>query len=172
MGAIGPRSARQPPGGGTPGVSTRKRGSLNKGKKMNGAEFVCSDCFGDSGLRTFVGNNAEAKKCDFCGTEAEIPFAADLETVSEFFRECIEREYDDAGNHLGYESAEGGYQGRHWNNYDLISDAIELDLPNDRDDKLFGRLVDSLPDRAWCEVNPFSLNPWELARFSWEEFCR
>ena len=135
-------------------------------------EFVCCDCFENPGLSSFVANNAEEKKCNFCEAEAEVPIAADMETVATFFRKCIEREYDDAAEHLGYESAEGGYQGRHWDSYELIMEVLDIDLPNDREDKLLNRLVDSLSDRIWCEKNPFDLNPRELANFSWEEFCR
>lgn len=135
-------------------------------------EFVCSGCFEDEGLCKFVESYAESMECSFCGTEDEHPIAADIHKVTEYFRECVEREYDDAANHLSYESAEGGYQGRHWDSYDLIQDELEFDLPKDYSGELFQRLLDSLNDIVWCEINPYSLNSFEIAKFSWDEFAR
>lgn len=135
-------------------------------------EFVCSDCFEDEGLCKFIESCAESTKCSFCGTEDEHPIAADIHKVTEYFRECVERDYDDAANHLSYESAEGGYQGRFWDSYDLIRDELELDLAPDDSDDLFQRLLESLDDIIWCEINPYSLNSFEIAKFSWDEFSR
>lgn len=56
--------------------------------------------------------------------------------------------------------------------YDLIQDLLQLDLPNDESGTLFERLSDSLGDIAWCESDPYGLKPFELAKFSWNEFSR
>src|SRR5439155_21902872 len=80
------------------------------------------------------------------------------------------REYDLAGNNLGWESAEGGYYGRHWDTYDLLRDEIGLDLPND-DRRLFEIISDCVGDAVWCERNPYSLREDERLVYSWEQFC-
>ncbi len=136
-------------------------------------KFVCRDCFGDEGLREFVELNAESTECSFCRQISKLPIAADIWEAKKHFRQCVELEYDDAANHLGYESAEGGYYGAcNWDSHDLIVDELELDLPNDDSGELFNELLDSLDDIRWCRADPFSLNPYELTKFSWDEFCR
>ena len=135
-------------------------------------KFVCSKCFGDEGLRDFVKHNAESEVCSFCGETSELPIAADINKVTKHFRQCVELEFDDAVNHLGYESAEGGYQGISWDPYDLIVEQLELDLPNDDSGELFDVLLDSLDGIRWCHADPYSLNTQELTRFSWDQFCR
>jgi hypothetical protein len=134
--------------------------------------YVCSGCFEDEGLRAFVKANAESPKCSFCGANAVHPIAAKVRDVAAHFRECVEREYADAANHLPYENAEGGYQGEHWDSYDLITEALELELPRDHTGALFEILKGSLDDIVWCRAHPYSLNPFELADFSWKEFSR
>ena len=134
--------------------------------------YVCPDCFDDDGLREFVQENAVAEECSFCGVRGDGPIAAEISNVLAHIRECIEQEYDDAANCLPYESAEGGYIGEHWDSYELLTDQIQLVLPRDQDNKLFDAILDSLEDIVWCKAHPFSLDHYQLARFSWSEFCR
>jgi len=55
---------------------------------------------------------------------------------------------------LGFESAERGYQGAHWDSTDMI-EQIGLDLPND-DGRLLEILVDCFGDEPWCDRNPYA----------------
>ena len=135
-------------------------------------EFVCSDCFEDEGLCEFIECHAESTECSFCKAKDEQPIAADIDKVAEYFRMCVEKEYDNAADWLPYESAEGGYQGLYWKPYELIQDELELELPNDDCGVLFDRLSDSLDGIEWCESDPYGLNPFELAKFSWDAFSR
>ena len=135
-------------------------------------EYVCSSCFEEEGICKFIECNSESEVCDFCGNEDEQPIAAEVDDVGNHLRRCVEKEYENAADHLNYESAEGGYQGLHWDSYDLIQDELEIGLPNDDSGDLIRRLVDSLDDIVWCESRPFSLSTSDLARLSWDEFCR
>ena len=135
-------------------------------------EYVCAGCLEDEGLSAFIECNAESTRCSFCGAKNEQPLAASIDIVGEHVRICVENEYENAADHLNFESAEGGYQGLHWDSYDLIQDELEVGLPNDDSGALIGRLVDSLDGIVWCESNPYSLSPADLAKFSWDEFCR
>ena len=134
-------------------------------------EFVCSDCFEDEGLCKFIECHAESTECSFCGAMDEQPIAADIDEVARYFCMCVEKEYDDAANWLLYEKGEY-HGGRNWESYELIQDQLELELPNDDSGALFKRLLDSLDDIRWCESDPYGLNPFELAKFSWDEFSR
>ena len=72
----------------------------------------------------------------------------------DFLLEAVDREYERAVEALGFESAEGGYQGAHWDSADMI-EQIGLDLPND-DGRLLEILVDCFGDEPWCDRNPYA----------------
>jgi len=82
---------------------------------------VCDRCFGDPDIQQFVKDSADSFLCDFCGRRGRTRVvAAPLVEVVEFIISSVEREYERAVNALGYESAEGGYLGAHWNSEELI----------------------------------------------------
>jgi len=134
--------------------------------------IICCDCFTDIDIKAFIKSDAQDFSCDFCDRKSKTdPIAAPLEDVVSFMLEAIEREYDRAVNALGWESAEGGFQGLHWDSYDLLTEQLSLDLPND-DGRLLSILVDCLGDNDWCERNPYSLREDERYIESWEHFCQ
>lgn len=133
--------------------------------------FVCDRCLGDDTLKALIRESPSQTECNFCGRRSRQRFiAAPLESVAEVINEAIDREYDLAANNLGWESAEGGYFGKHWDTYDLLRDEIGLDLPND-DGRLFEILSNYVGDDIWCERNPYSLREDEKLVYSWEHFC-
>jgi len=134
---------------------------------------VCDRCFGDEDIQRFIRNIADSLVCDFCGRHARVnAVAAPLAEVVEFMLEAIEREYGRAVDTLGFESAEGGYQGANWDSDELVSDVIELELPNDGDGRLQEVIVECLGDEPWCERNPYSLAEDERYITSWDNFCK
>lgn len=133
---------------------------------------VCAECFGDADIGAFIRSNADSGKCDFCKqTSRTRSIAAPLDKVVEsIIIPAILREFEFAADALGWDGAEGGYQGSHWDSEDLLADRLELGLPNDN-----GRLLDILAkclgDQVWCELDPYSLRRGEQLIGSWEEFC-
>lgn len=115
-------------------------------------DYVCSSCFEEEGMCQFIECNAESKVCDFCGNVDEQSIAADVDEVGHHLRRCVEREYANAADHLDHESAEGGYQGLHWDSYDLIHNELEIVLPNDDSGDLIRRPVHSLDDIVWASI--------------------
>lgn len=92
----------------------------------------------------FCNNYAERKRCDFCGRRTREPSAAPLRDVLNHVRECIYRHYDDPANAgLGFEFAEGGYQGITYDT-DEVMDALDLDFNDDRSGSLHDLVVDRL----------------------------
>jgi len=83
--------------------------------------------------------------------------------------EAVGGEYERAVEALGFESAEGGYQGAHWDSTDMI-EQIGLDLPND-DGRLLEILIDCFGDEPWCDRNPYAQREDERLVSSWERFC-
>lgn len=132
---------------------------------------VCADCIDDVDIRAFIASRADELACDFCDrSSVDQAVAAPLESVVEFMMEAIDREYDRAVNALGWESREGGFQGSHWDSYDLLTDEIDIALPND-DGRLLDILVECLGDNDWCQRNPYGLREDERYIASWDEFA-
>jgi len=132
--------------------------------------YVCDRCFGDDTIKGFIKANTSHTECDFCGRQGdEQPIAAPLVDVADLINDSIAREYQRAVEILPWDSGEGGYQGRHFDSYDLLRDEIGLELPND-DGQLLQVLAECVGDEVWCERNPFSLREDEKLVYSWERF--
>ena len=116
--------------------------------------YVCSDCFTDPGLMRFVEENAVAGECSFCGAGGTEVVAARIEDVAEHFQESLKREYDLAVNQLGWDGAEGGYLGEHWDGFDLVTEVIELEFPHGNEWDLLPALFGELFDQDWCPETP------------------
>lgn len=133
--------------------------------------YVCTECIPERGIRDFIEGNRTSKECSYCDAKSTSPIAADLDDVADYINSCIAEEYDDAVNHLFYDSGEGGYQGEHCDTYDLLVEETELDLPKDGSGELLFALIERLPDKAWCDVAPYTLDDNQIAQYSWEHFC-
>lgn len=111
---------------------------------------VCAHCFDDEHIQDFIESTVESQECDFCGRKSRTKdIAAPLDGVVDFMLEAIEREYERAVEALGWDGAEGGYQGAHWDSWDMI-DHIGLGLPKD-DGRLLEILVECIGDEPWCD---------------------
>ena len=137
---------------------------------MQGDDFVCVNCFEDPGLVSFIRKKAVAQECSFCLSQDRVPIAAAIDDVSEYFLKCLNREYDLAGNILGWIGSEGGWFGTYWYAEELASDVIELEFPRENQDKLLPLLFGEFFDQDWCEANGYGLNDQELAKYSWDHF--
>lgn len=131
---------------------------------------VCAMCFGDRYIQAFIEEAADSYECEFCGRKSRTrSIAAPLDDVVDFILEAINREYQHAVEVLGWDGAEGGYQGAHFDSYDLI-EQIGLDLQND-DGQLFEILAKCLGSEPWCDRNPYSQRQDEWLVSSWKRFC-
>ena len=139
--------------------------------RHSGDDYVCEKCFNDQGLKDFIVRNAESEECSFCGATAEEPIAAPLDEVINHIATCIAQYYDDPANTLPYESAEGGYQGTTYTTDELFME-IDLEFPNDSDNRLYDAVCQGLENDLWSDAEPFMLSPGEQLQFSWDEFCR
>ena len=127
---------------------------------------VCTECICDAGIRHFI-EHAEIKgDCSFCNGR-RTPVAL-LDDVTEHMRTCLQFEYDDANDWLIYD--EGDYHIQWWDTWDLLTDEIELELPNDSDSRLLREMVDRLPGHSWCTANPYDLPDQEKVKYDWAWF--
>lgn len=130
---------------------------------------ICDRCFDDEHVAAFIEASVESPECDFCGRRSRTKnIAAPLDAVVDFMMEAIGREYERAVEALGWDGAEGGYQGTHWDGWELI-EQIGLGLPND-DGRLLQILVDCLGDEPWCDRDPYSQREDERLVSSWDRF--
>ena len=131
-------------------------------------EYVCGDCLQDKGLAAFVSDNAQSKKCDFCGCVREQAHAASLGDVIEHMAECIAEEYTDPANELPYETREGGWQGQVFDAWELMNEiGVHVDS-----EELLERIVEAFSDQEWCQQDYFSLSPSDRLHYGWNAFKR
>ena len=139
---------------------------------MYHAEFVCMYCFEDAGLIGFIRTHVSANECSFCSSSRSYPIAAPMHLVSEHFTRCLFQEYDLAVEQLGWSGREGGWIGGAVDAEELAYHVLELEFPQDNGDTLLPLLFGEYADQDWCEANAYGLNDQEVARYSWEHFCR
>jgi len=132
-------------------------------------EPVCAKCFGDEDIRGYIHGFNGPPGCSFCGL-SDAP-TAPLDLVAEHMRACLTQFYGFAVNQLPYESKEGGYQGEHWNTFELLLEVLTLDLPREHDDILLSTLSDRITEELWCRYDWLSLDYDEELKFSWRQFC-
>lgn len=133
----------------------------------DGGRYMCDQCIGDEELKEFIRDNAASHTCSFCGRTSETELiAADADSVAELVSRYVLSEYEDAAEHVPYESAEGGYQARTMSTHELL---MELELYGDNDEA-FEFLVESLPDYPWVEIDFWSLSPYQELTYGWEGF--
>lgn len=135
-------------------------------------KFVCVSCFEDPGLVKFVKENVVSEGCSFCSSKDSMPIAAPIGEVSEYFVKCLFREYGLALDELAWISSEEMWNGTSWDAYDLAWDELELEFPQNNEGLLLPHLFGEHFDQDWCEASGIGLNEQEVARYSWEHFCK
>lgn len=131
---------------------------------------VCSSCFDDPDLRSWVRNVNGPRGCDACG-KFDSPTCR-ISDVCQYIQSCLEKYWGFAVEQLPYESAEGGYQAKTWYTADILLDEVSLYLPRDRNDRLFSAILGELTQETWCEYDWLSLEHDVALRTSWESFCK
>ena len=133
-------------------------------------KFVCADCFTDSALQHVVREAVESEVCSFCEATSDSEIAAPLEAVMKHIGLCLLQLYENAADGMGFDSAEGGYQGQTFDSSDLLDHIGMSDYVADGRDDLLDAILDCLDDRTWCEKDPYALRPHEALSSSWESF--
>ena len=129
---------------------------------------VCSSCFSNQDLRTWIRDHEERRGCDFCG-KFDSP-TVEFHKVAAYIDQCIARYYGKAVNQLGYCSAEGGYLGEHWDSWEMLN-RVGLELPRDHTGSLFSAIAGAISDEQWCDFDVGALELDRALWSSWESFC-
>ena len=128
---------------------------------------MCTGCIDEPGIQDFIENNKVDEECSYCKGKG-IPVAP-LDEVAAHMESCIEEEYDDTNEWAVYDS-ESGYRVRAWDTWDLLTDELQIDLPNDSNMELLKDIASRLPDNIWCDRDPFDVTEQEKARYDWAWF--
>ena len=134
-------------------------------------QFVCGDCIDNEGIRGFISAKAASANCSFCRVASDGLIAAPLEEVGGYINRCLREEYGDALEKLPWDGEEKQFIGWNWTSDALLTEVIELELPNDDSNVLLDKLVGCLDDITWCELNGLGLTDRKYAQYNWDYFC-
>lgn len=132
-------------------------------------KHVCAECFEDEDLKEWIHRQGEQPGCHFCSGQ-DAP-TAELRELCAHIESCLRKVYGFAEDQLPYESAEGGYIGRHWTTYEILVEEVQLSLPRDRKSTLLYSLLERLTDRTWCDYEWVALDRDRALELSWDDFC-
>lgn len=143
---------------------------LERGYGLTG-DFVCSECFEDDTIRDFISAHLTEHECSFCERSSEDELiACQLDDIIEHMMTCILDHYSDAdAESVAYDSEDDKYIFKTCDTWDLLRDALDT-FPLSSE-KLTNRLLDAIPDRAWCKRDPELLSREEGLHLGWREFC-
>lgn len=134
---------------------------------------VCTECFDDPDLRSFIEANQKRgfSACSFCGAEGDDVVVSRFDELMAHVDACIHEQYDLAANCLAWEGREGGWLGAsYWDTPDLLREQIGIEFPRDGDESLFWAMCSSLEHTDSCRRNPYGESPLNRLRFDWDEF--
>lgn len=136
------------------------------------AKHVCADCFNDYAIKAFIKYNAVETYCSYCGNNSDSLISIPFSDLFDFILEGIESEWEDPANSMGYESAEGGYQGASvYDWYDLIVEEIEELF--DTNDNVREDIISAMAgEHPWCHKDPYGLLEEEALSISWSNFTQ
>ena len=128
-------------------------------------KYVCEDCINDPYLKNWIHNNGSTDICDYCGEEKVVVSMTDL--MTNVIMPTFRKYYDYAVEWLGWESAEGGYQGITYDNEEIVTDFSD-DISSNMD--VINDIIESMHDKLWCKKDPYGLTDREKYEYSWESF--
>lgn len=129
---------------------------------------VCSSCFSDKDLRSWIRENNGPRGCNAC-RKYDSPTVG-FDVLVDYIEERLRRYYGRAVDQLPYCSAEGGYLGPHWDSWDML-DKIGLDFPRDYTGSLRSDIASSMTDEPWTDKDVATLDLDDALWSSWESFC-
>ena len=131
-------------------------------------KLVCHECTGDYALKNFIRDKGSRNICDYCGNDRKCVTLGDLMSI---IMPGILREYEDAANSMGWDSAEGGYLGTTYTSHELIYDILWDELAIDNTN-LLEDIGGIMNDITWCKRDPYGDSEEDTAYYTWNSFAR
>jgi hypothetical protein len=128
----------------------------------------CVECFDEPEIKEFIEALEEVGDCDYCDSKGI--YIAETSEVADFILEGVERVYEDAVEHVGFDSSEGGYQLTTTSIADILEGwGIFSERLDDPTDLLRDFNFDDVP---YVRQDPYGpVSGGEEAITNWEEFC-
>lgn len=130
---------------------------------------VCSDCFGDYGIKQFIEDYSNSNQCSYCNSKKSNTKACDFEKVVVHVLNSIKCEWGEASDErVGWDSREGGWQGANvYDTYDLLYAELALEAEHE---EILSDLNSSIIIGSWCKKNPYGLDEDALLINAWKKF--
>jgi hypothetical protein len=127
-------------------------------------KLVCARHFDSPFVVALVEERTQLATCDFCDMSGA---AAELDIVLDAMSKVLWDYWDLAANQLGWDSAEGGYQGFHCDVQDAVEDLFE-GLTDNED--LWADLLEAWLPETVCKSNAYGFSTDEALAFDWRQF--
>jgi hypothetical protein len=124
--------------------------------------YVCSKHIDDYAIKDFIKSSNRKGKCSYCTKNGKI---VSLKELMELVMSGINFIYEDAANWMSYNTREGGYLGRTYDNYEIFEDFLEIDNYNLQQD-----IVEGVADITWSTQNDYRSTEEEILNDDWELF--
>jgi len=132
-------------------------------------KFVCSDCFDDDHLKSFIADRVESRTCSYCGKRRRKNIAAPIDAVIErIFRAISQRHGEAWASGCSWDNEDNRYMNDTCDTDDLLQDYVELS--NDRSGELYENIRDAFPSWDWSSTEPWSATDAEVLQWGWERF--
>jgi hypothetical protein len=146
----------------------------NENGYISGRELnVCERHFEDEDILKFIRKKGDPNLvclfCDDLELDDEDPIVTkkvSWDSLMERIVPCIRNSYDDPGNGLSYESAEGGYLGNIYDTRELLTEEIGLNA----DESVIEEIVNTIYQDTWTEAEFYSETYSDHLSYSWDAF--
>jgi len=147
------------------GVQRMMEEDMERGFSRIDDTYVCVRCVDDYGLISFIRKNSTKGICSYCDKNRRV---ADMNDVIEHIVTSLSLEWGDAANEgLAYETREGGWQGQVYDTWELL-----YNYGPECSEEVFGTIVESIHDVAWCKRDPYSLSKDRMLVYGWQSFSK
>lgn len=135
-------------------------------------KFVCSDCFDDDYLKTFIDDTVESRRCSYCGKRSRSKnIAAPIDGVIERVFKAISSRYGEAwASGCSWDNEDDRYINETQDTDDLLQQYLELS--NDASGELYQDILNAFPSWDWSSTEPWSATDAEVLQWGWDRFVQ
>lgn len=129
---------------------------------------ICGDCVSDAALANWIATNLSSNECQFCEQSSDDPIAADFDDFVGLVLAGIRFDWSDPDDEgIEYETAEGGYQARLTDTWDIFYDC---DYTISENDNVVEALIRAINTEAWVKRHYYIGNDSQRLGWGWEAF--
>jgi HEPN/RES N-terminal domain 1/RES domain len=130
-------------------------------------DAVCSKCFDDCGIKSYIEDNLTSTLCSICDLESNEPIAAQADGLIEFLLEKVDQHYENAEGSAPWDSEDHRFMLPTKTMSDLIFGEFEAIAGFPTLEWLYAHLKD---DITYCQRDWQVMTRAEALKFGWEAF--